>query len=583
MNFYSLQLLKKLGFKKFFYIALLSILASIFELFGIGSIGPFINIVNDPSSVSDSKYLQYFIENFDIEVQNILFYFGLTLIFIFIFINFYKAGLFYLQTKIALNYSAQMSVSLFKKYLENEYYFYLIRNSNELAKNIFSECQLIGNDIIKNALVILSQVIIAIFIISFCIYLNPVLGFSMILFGVSYYLLIYGSLKKWLKRFGESQLFHSTNRWRIISESFNSIKEVKVFNFSKHLENFFLSETNKWTNNKISYALVGTLPRFLIEVIGVIFLVSLTLYLINFENEKNVISFIAVYSFAILRLFPVLQQIYMAFTSLKGAQSRIKLIYEDLNNKKLSHSKKNKINLKLNNSIEFKDINYKYQKGNFQLKNISIKINEGEIIGITGQSGSGKSSFVDLLLGLLIPQSGNIYIDNKEIGLSDYSSYKKNFSYVPQDVFIFADTLKNNLTFDFENNSPNETLLKKTIKISNLSNFINNLEKGLETPMHDKGIDISGGQKQRIGIARAIYSNRKITIFDESTSSLDSETELEIMRQIEENKKDKIFVIISHKKSTLKFCDKIAYFKNGEIEKVSPYNEKDPYFNNFSD
>ena len=129
----------------------------------------------------------------------------------------------------------------------------------------------------------------------------------------------------------------------------------------------------------------------------------MTLFLINFENE-NVISFIAVYSFAILRLF-LLQQIYMAFTSLKGAQSRIKLIYEDLNNKNLSNSK-NKININLNNSIEFKNINYKYQKGNFQLKNISIKINTGEIFGITGQSGSGKSSFIDLLLGLLIPQSG---------------------------------------------------------------------------------------------------------------------------------------------------------------------------------
>ena len=171
--------------------------------------------------------------------------------------------------------------------------------------------------ILLNALVILSQVIIAIFIISFCIYLNPALGLAMILFGVSYYLLIYGSLKKWLKKFGESQLYHSTNRWRVITESFNSIKEVKVFNFSKHLESFFLSETNKWTNNKISYALVGTLPRFLIEVIGVIFLVSLTLFLINFENEKNVISFIAVYSFAILRLFRFTTNLY-GFHILKG-------------------------------------------------------------------------------------------------------------------------------------------------------------------------------------------------------------------------------------------------------------------------
>ena len=130
----------------------------------------------------------------------------------------------------------------------------------------------------------------------------------------------------------------------------------------------------------------------------------------------------------------------------------------------MSNSKKNKININLNNSIEFKNINYKYQKGNFQLKNISIKINTGEIFGITGQSGSGKSSFIDLLLGLLIPQSGKIYIDNKEVNLKDYTSYKNNFSYVPQDVFIFADTLKNNLTFDFENNLPDETLLKKQLK-----------------------------------------------------------------------------------------------------------------------
>ncbi|MDC0043745.1 ABC transporter ATP-binding protein/permease [Candidatus Pelagibacter sp.] len=575
MNFHTLALLKQLGLKKFIFITILSVLASIFEIFGIGSIGPFINIINSPDYISENNFLNYFVLNFNLETEDLLLYFGLVIIIIFIFVNFYKAWLFYLQTKISLNFSASMSVSLFKKYLNNDYYFFLIRNSNELAKNIFGECQLIGNDVIKNSLVILSQLIIALFIISFCIFLNPRLGMIMIFLGASYYFLIYILLKKWLKRFGENQLLHATNRWKIISESLQSVKEIKIFGFFKYLDNFFSTETSKWTNNKILYTMVGALPRYLIEIIGVVFLISLTLYLVYYQQQDNVFSFIAVYSFALLRLFPVFQQIYMALAGLKSAQSRIKLIYNDFNQKKYLREKKldSKNQSLINESIKLEELNFKYEKGDFALNKISLNIKSGQILGITGYSGSGKSTLVDILLGLLKVESGKLYIDGKAINIEDYIKYKDNFSYVPQDIFIFAESLKNNITFDFENKSIDKVLLKKSISGAQLDEFILNQQDNLETLIHDKGLDISGGQKQRIGIARALYLNKKITILDEATNSLDSDTEIKILEHIKKNKKDKIFIIVSHKKSTLKYCDNIIFLNKGKIDSEESYDE----------
>ena len=573
MHFYTRELLKEIGFKKFFILAVLSILASIFELIGIGSIGPFINLISDPSYSQENQILKTFSKLFSLpNDKNFLFYFGIFIILIFIFINFYKAWLFYLQSKVALNFSALMSSKLFEKYLGNNYYFFLIRNSNELGKNIFGECQTIGNDVVKNSLVIFSQSIISSFIIIFCIAINPKIGIFMIISGALYYVLIYTFLKKWLKKLGERQLLHASNRFKIIAESLSSIKEVKIFNFSDRLSEYFSSETLKWTRNKILHTMAGSLPRFLIEILGVIIIVGLTLYLTSDTNLKNdAFSIIAVYSFATLRLFPLFQQIYMSMAGIKGAQSRIELIYKDLKEKKYLPKNNLENKKEIFNKIEFEKINFNYGAEKFKLKDISLNFESGKMFGITGYSGSGKSTLIDILLGLLPIKNGAIKIDGKLINNSEFINYKQNFSYVPQNVFIFEDTIKNNLTFSFGKKEIDNKILNESIKISQLEDFISEQNDKINSLIHDKGLNISGGQKQRIGIARALYSNKKIMILDEATNSLDGNTEYKLMSEIKRNLKNKILILVSHRETTLKFCDKILFMNEGQIEDMGNF------------
>ena len=568
MNFYTRELLKEIGFKKFFLLGLLSIFASIFELLGIGSIAPFLNLINDPTYSSENQLLINLSNVIGVKSEkNFLIYFGLIIILIFIIINIYKAWLFYLQNKVALNFSALMSCKLFERYLSNNFNFFLKRNSSELGKNIYAECQTIGNDVIRNSLLIFSQSIIAGFIIIFCIAINPKIGLLMIVSGVFYYILIYSFLKKWLKNLGERQLLHGANRLKVITESLSSIKEIKIFKFSDRLIKYFWSETINFTRNKVLITMAGSLPRFLIEILGVIIIVSLSIYLMSDIRLKNdALTIIAVYSFATLRLFPIFQQIYMAIAGIKGAQSRIKLIYQDLKDKHYETTTSSQIQKKISNKIEFKNLKFSYGEKKFCLRDISFNIEAGKIIGITGYSGSGKSTLVNIILGLLQIQSGQIKIDESTINSSEYENYLNNFSYVPQNIFIFEDTIKNNLTFGFNNKTIDQKSLDESIRISQLEEFILKQNDKIDSLIHDKGLNISGGQRQRMGIARAIYSKKKIIILDEATNSLDGNTENRVLNGLRETLKDKIIIIVSHRKTALKICDRIIFMNDGNIE-----------------
>ena len=394
----------------------------------------------------------------------------------------------------------------------------------------------------------------------------------MIISGVFYYIIIYSFLKKWLKRLGERQLLHGANRLKVITESLSSIKEIKIFKFSDRLFEFFSSETSKFTRNKIFLHMAGSLPRFLIEILGVIIIVGLTVYLTSdIKLKGEALSIIAIYSFATLRLFPIFQQIYMAIAGIKGAQSRIKLIYEDLKDKKYKPIISSQNQKDIIDKIEFKNLNFSYGERKFCLKDISFGIESGKIFGITGYSGSGKSTLVDIILGLLQIQRGLVKIDENLINISDYENYQNNFSYVPQNIFIFEDTIKNNITFSFNKKEIDQKSLDESTRISQLEDFILKQNNKIDSLIHDKGSNISGGQRQRMGIARAIYSKKKIIILDEATNSLDGNTEYNVLSGLKENLNNKIIIIVSHRKNTLKFCDKIAFMNDGKIEDIDDF------------
>ena len=265
------------------------------------------------------------------------------------------------------------------------------------------------------------------------------------------------------------------------------------------------------------------------------------------------------------KLYPIVNLIYSSYTSLISRRDNINQIYESLI---LDLKIRKDTNLSFQRNIKIKDLYFKYNKidQNFILNNINIEIKKGEKIGIIGETGSGKSTLADILIGLLKPSKGKIFIDDKLLDIKKIDFWKNNFSIVSQNIFLTDDSIKRNIAFGEDEKNIDEKLLTKALEISELKSYVYQLENGIETVVGERGIKLSGGQKQRIVIARAIYQNRPILVFDEATSALDIKTEEKIIKSIVKEYNDTTIIIISHRPSFIKICNKVFQIKNGLIE-----------------
>ena len=291
------------------------------------------------------------------------------------------------------------------------------------------------------------------------------------------------------------------------------------------------------------------------------------LLLIQEKDVSSLFTILGVFVAATFRMIPSFNRIISASQTMKFYNSSLDIVFNEIKlisklpNFKISNEKSN-----FTNTIEFKDVNFKFKKGLDILRGINLKIEKGETIGIIGESGSGKSTLVDLLIGLHSPISGDIFIDGVS-GCQNEQSWRNIIGYVSQTIYLTDDTIKNNIAFGLSENQINEERIKEILKIVNLEYFVNNLELGLDTKVGERGVQLSGGQRQRIGIARALYHNPQILVLDEATASLDVDTESKIMKSIYKLKGQKTIIIIAHRLSTLENCDSVYEISKGLIIK----------------
>ena len=312
--------------------------------------------------------------------------------------------------------------------------------------------------------------------------------------------------------------------------------------------------------------MISSLPRFFLELISIIGISGFAFYLIKVDNT-NLFSTLGVFIAATFRIIPSINKIITSLQNLKYQDSSLDLLVNE--SKKLgkeNRQNKNYSLTKFDRTIKLKNINFKYsKKGISILKNIYLKINKGEMIGIVGGSGSGKTTLIDIILGLHKPDSGEIIIDDLVIKDYKIKNLIKGIGYVPQNIFLIDDTIKNNIALGIPPDKINDEYLFSAIKNAQLDNFINDLPSGVETKVGEKGIQISGGQIQRIGIARALYNQPEILILDEATSALDNKTERNFIDSIEILKKKQTIIMIAHRMTSLKNCDKIFELDSGVL------------------
>jgi len=556
--------------KKIIFLVVLLFIGMFFEILGLGSLLPVLSLIASPETLKEFSFFN------DIIFLNTLTYNYLVLLLliciglIYLIKTLFLSYLTYRQNRFLANVTANISNNLFELYLSQSYDYHVNINSSKMLKNIQTEVNLLGA---FNFAVISLFVELGLIFSILCtlIFIEPVGALSVSLFlGLLAYF-FYRISKRKLSLWGQEREKADSFIAKTLLEGLNGIKDIKLL----HVESFFTSKFNDKQNYKALITsnsnTLSQIPRYYLELISVLGLVLfiITMLLQN-KDIPTLIATIGVFVAAVFRLIPSLNKILTAFQNIKFYSSSVDVIYNEFLSLRQKISKNNNHrNNKMKGNILIKDLSFSYNlklKSVFEKINLEIKI--GETIGIIGSSGQGKSTFVDLLNGLFKPSAGKILVNELDIN-NNLKSWNKNIGYVSQNIFLIDDTIEKNIVFGRDEEKIDKKALDKAIKNAQLNNFVSELPNGLNTMVGENGIQISGGQKQRIGIARALYHNPDVLIFDEATSSLDVQTEKSIMDAIYSLRQKKIIIIVAHRLSTLNKCDKIFEIKKNKIKQIT--------------
>tara|TARA_Y100001935_G_scaffold255639_1_gene270355 strand:+ start:5608 stop:7326 length:1719 start_codon:yes stop_codon:yes gene_type:complete len=556
-----LSLFPKKFKKKSLIFIFLSIFASFLETLSIGLIFPLIDVLikgdfsKNYFGIDFDNFFSFF-EGNSVTINLILF-----ILFFYLFKCVFLIFFNYWQLKFSQSIYKYLSLKLLKKYLNNSISFYHKNNSSVLIRNVMFETKNYGTSIS-----IIFKLIIEIFIIllvfGLVIYLEPKISLSIILILGFFVLLFYFLTSKRIYFFGNEKILNVEKAIKIVSETFGGIRDIKL----KASENYFFELFKNFLGRFVKVSnyqqAITDAPKILFEFLLVAtFLISLVLYLRTNSDITEFLSIIGLYIVASLRLVPAVMRILNMLQTIRGLEPSINMLNNELNYEdEISSSKilSNNEEVNFKSKIEFDNLTFSYNLKNVIFENFSEIIKKNEITGISGKSGAGKSTLVDLLTGLLRPTKGKIIIDNKfELGNSSIKSWQKRIGYVSQSVFLLDATIRENIAFGVDKNKINENKIIDALNDAEIYNFVLNLDNKLDTVVGERGVKLSGGQIQRIGIARELYRNPELIIFDESTSALDEKTENQIIECIKKLKGKITTVIISHRDNMLKICDKI--------------------------
>ena len=558
--------------KTFIKLILMMLLVALLDMLGVASILPFMAVLTNQNLIETNFVLKsmFQISNM-IGVENkqqflfILGFFVLGLLFISLLV---KTIATYKQIQFVNMREYSISKRLVEGYLRQPYSWFLNQNSADLGKTILSELrQIIGNGF-RPLMDIMSKSLISIAIVTLLFLTDPKLTLIVALTIGGTYLIIFYLLRKYLARIGKERLKKNELRFIALSEAFGAAKEVKVGGLENAYLERFINPQKFFSQHQSSVQIISQLPRFILEAIAFGTIIISILYLMgNSGNFNNALPVISLYVFAGYRLLPALQQIYASFSQITFVRPSLDKLHKDIENLNKFNLKPNQDIILLNKKISLNNIHYNYPNtSRASLKGIDLDIPANSVVGFVGPTGSGKTTTIDIILGLLQPQKGTLEIDGKIITPQNSRSWQKMIGYVPQQIYLSDDSILSNIAFGANSQEVNYEVVQKVSKIANLHKFVmDELPNQYQTIIGERGVRLSGGQRQRIGIARALYHNPKVIIFDEATSSLDNETEKAVMEAVNNLDKDTTIILIAHRLNTLKNCDIIFKLENGNL------------------
>ena len=553
----------------FFFLLLISTLV---EMIGLGSLPIFAMAIVDSESLIE-KLPTFFTYDFvsDLNQKKLIIYLSLIVTIVFLIKNLFLVFVNFFNGLVIKRIRKNLTNMLFKNYINSNYEFHISRNSADLIRNVYSEVArsvyyLIGHiSLIKESLILI--VILVLLVIANSMVAVLIFGF-LGFFSFLFFLYTRNSSKvrgKFIQEYWGKQT-------KTLKHGLGSIKEIKMLNKENFISKIFNFNTEMIEKYNFIQSFIVTLPRLFLEVATILAItIVCSLFVISDKSVENIIPIIVLISVSAIRLIPSFSTISQSIATIKYQSPAFDLIVRELNEMKKATKHHREIDqikhvdIFFKKKIEVKNLIFKYPSTEKKvIDNLSISINKGEAIGIAGASGEGKSTLLDLICGLLKPTSGQILVDEIDIN-SKKNNWRSKIGYVPQDIYLLDDSIKSNIAFGVEDKNFSSAQFEKAIKMSQLSEFLENLPDKELTYVGDDGVRLSGGQKQRIGIARALYFLPEVLILDEPTSSLDEKNETLILDDIYNIKSKITIIIISHSKKVFKKCDKIIEIKSGKI------------------
>ncbi|HIK24879.1 MAG TPA: ABC transporter ATP-binding protein [Thermosynechococcus sp. M46_R2017_013] len=558
-------------------IGVLMLIGSILEAIGVGLVLPFIAIIEKPSRLNDLLFWRHSaVPLTRQEEYQWLLILSISFAILFIGKNLFIAGSSYLQLKFLNEKRLKFSVMLLRSYLFKPYTFHLQNNTAKLTQNANNETANIFNGYLLPLLIIISESLIVFAIFAVIILSNPFISLIVIAVLAILSYLFFRFFRRKLKAIGAKRVHYAQKVVQSINQGLGGIKEVKVLG----REQVFLDvyEQNLIEERKANFFLsfINQLPRAYFEILAVTTIILIIiLTLIQRGSVAQVLPLISLFAAAAFRLLPSANRLIMNLNNAIFYSASVDIIYDDvLEARSLQIQRAEPAAVKpFRDRLELIDLYYTYPNApSPALCGVSLTIKQGEMVGFVGASGAGKTTIVDLILGLLEPSQGDIRVDGESI-YHNLAQWQRQIGYIPQTIYLSDDTLRRNIAFGLPDEAIDETAVWAAVEAAQLSTFVRTLPDGLDTVVGERGVRLSGGQRQRVGIARALYHNPSVLVMDEATAALDNQTEAGVMAAIQSLSRNKTIIMIAHRLSTVMECDRLYLMAHGQVVAVGSYPE----------
>lgn len=571
---------------KVIVLAIAVVVMALLEVVNVSAIMPFLTVVGNPETIHERSMLAWLYDQLGVESENrFLVLFGVAVFCLMVLSNGWMALTSWMEARFVWSWNHTLSVRLLRKYLYQPYTFFLSRNTADLSKNILSEVQQITSQLMVQAIQGIGRAFVAASLIMAMFLVAPTMALMITVLVGGMYGTVYQLTRRSLSRIGAERTAANQERFTIVSEALGGIKDVKLLGQEQAFMNRFERASRLFSVHQAKSQVVSQVPKYAVEPIAFGSVVLIVVYMILTQGDiANVVPMLGFYAFAGYRLMPAAQQAFRAITQIRfygpALEMLLREMTENVEVETISDSQRaaalpEKRLPRLEQALEFRNVTFRYPSSDTEaVGDVSLVIPARSTIGLVGATGSGKTTLVDLVLGLLRPQFGEILVDGVPIGDENVREWQKQVGYVPQDIFLTDASIAENIAFGVPRDKIDMDKIREAARIAAIDDFITQeLPDGYETIVGERGIRLSGGQRQRIGIARALYRNPSVLVFDEATSALDNRTEEAVMQAIRGLLGQRTTIMVAHRLTTLRDCDVIYMLDHGRIVASGTYEE----------